>query len=93
MRGRLAKQGRGFLAGGSHVGRRQVGSWPVVEGRTTLEHPFLKLGRKAPRRLAQPPLKELDHALGKGEFTLRVERVLRGQIVGNQKQGHVAHNL
>ena len=50
-------------------------------------------GREAARRLAQPPLKELDHALGKGKLALRVERVFRRQIVGDQEQGHVAHDL
>ena len=38
-------------------------------------------------------MKELDHALGKGKLALGVERVIRREVVGNQEQGHVAHDL
>ena len=92
-RGGAVQKGRGPLASCVQAGRRQVGAGPVGERGTAPQHPVLELGGKAAGRLAQAPLKELDHALGKGELTLRVERVLRRQVVGNHEQGHVAHNL
>ena len=58
-----------------------------------LEDALLELRREAAGGLAEPPLEELDHALGEGQLALGVERVVGRQVVGDEEQGHVADDL
>ena len=63
------------------------------ERRTALQDPRLQRRRKPARRLAQPALEKLDHALGKRQLALGVEHIVGRQVVGDHEERHVAHDL
>ena len=91
---RLAAESLLQLGGhGLEVGRRQLGAGPAGERLLAAQDPLLHVRRKAAGRLAHAAGHQVDDRLGKRQLALGVEHVLDRQVVGDQKQRHVADGL
>ncbi len=82
-----------LVAGGVEVGGGQALAGALGRGGPALEDPLLEDGGEAAGGLAEAAFEEFDDGLGEGQLALGVDRVGRGEVVGDEEQRHVADDL